>query len=630
MWNYNFVIPSILVLLIFMLYYFIRPRLPIRMNYTFLNLLMVDIFTILFDFVSSKADEAHLRFSVPLLYFLNLGFFVFYLARIFWFYLFTLDVLNLHGKPHRWIYQLTPLVFAFSELVTLSSPITHAVFSIDAEGYHRGPLYNILYVCSFFYIFAALVMLITYCKGLSPFDLLSLAGYHLILLAGNVVRFLLPQYLVMNTFCLMAIIVIYLSFENPDLYISLRGHTFNARAFRDLLTEWHGQRPYHILGVVICNYNEKRGIYGSFQMDQSVVLINRYLTKTFPGTLVFYLRNGCFAMVGTEGMDCTAIRQTIAKRFRKPWATSEIDLSLSAGFVQADSDSHLDTVDRLVNTLLIALDNAGRAAELPDEVTISETVQNIEEELAVKRTLELALEEDRVEVFLQPLIDSRTRRMVAAEALARIRDEEGKLISPGIFIPLAEKNGRIVQLGEQVLRKTCRLIHENDLSALGMGWINVNLSPLQCMNKDLAQHFAQVLLENQVSARSIHLEITEESMVDYSLLKNQIDALQEAGFEFALDDYGSGYSNLTRVRRYPFKHIKIDMAVVADYCTQRDQLLPTLIQVFKKMNYTITAEGIEDLEMADALTSIGCDYLQGFYFSRPIPFDEFLEKYADS
>lgn len=173
MWNYNFVIPSILVLLIFMLYYFIRPRLPIRMNYTFLNLLMVDIFTILFDFVSSKADEAHLRFSVPLLYFLNLGYFVFYLARIFWFYLFTLDVLNLHGKPRRWIYQLTPLVFAFSELVTLSSPITHAVFSIDAEGYHRGPLYNILYVCSFFYIFAALVMLITYCKGLSPFDLLS-------------------------------------------------------------------------------------------------------------------------------------------------------------------------------------------------------------------------------------------------------------------------------------------------------------------------------------------------------------------------------------------------------------------------------------------------------------------------
>jgi EAL domain-containing protein (putative c-di-GMP-specific phosphodiesterase class I) len=137
-------------------------------------------------------------------------------------------------------------------------------------------------------------------------------------------------------------------------------------------------------------------------------------------------------------------------------------------------------------------------------------------------------------------------------------------------------------------------------------------------------------MEYAVPAHAVHLEITEESMVDYSLLKSQVDALRSEGFEFALDDYGSGYSNLTRVRRYPFKHIKIDMAVVTDYCTQRDQLLPTLIQVFKQMNYTITAEGIETLEMADALTSIGCDYLQGFYFSRPIPFDEFLEKYADS
>lgn len=630
LWNYNFVIPSIMILLIFVVYFFLRPRLPIRMNQTFLGLLLVDIFTILFDFLGSKADESHFFFSVPGLYLLNLGFFVFYLARIFWFFLFTLDVLNLHDKPHRWIYQLTPVIFLLSELVTLSSPITHAVFFIDEEGYHRGPMYNILYFCALFYIFAALVMLVSYRRGVSVFDLVSLACFNFVLLLGNAVRFLLPRYLVMNTFCLMAIIIIYLSFENPDLYISLRGRAFNARAFRDLLNEWHGSRSYRILGLVICNYNEKRGIYGSFQMDQSVVLINRYLTESYPETLVFYLRNGCFAMVGPAGMDCEGISRTIHHRFHQPWETKDINLSLSVGFVQASSESELDSVDRVVNTLLIALDSAGRSAELTDEVTIPETIQAIDRELSVKRALERALEADAVEVFLQPLIDSRTRRLVGAEALARIRDERGALIPPGVFIPLAEKNGRIIQLGEQVLRKTCRFIQEHDLNSMGMSFINVNLSPLQCMSKNLARSFAQMLLEYHVSARSIHLEITEESMVDYSLLKTQIDALRGEGFEFALDDYGSGYSNLTRVRRYPFKHIKIDMAVVTDYFWERDQLLPTLIQVFKQMNYSITAEGIETAEMADALSSIGCDYLQGFYFSRPIPIDEFLEKYAAS
>ena len=630
MWNVSYSLPSIMILVILGVFYFIRPRLPIRMNQTFFGLVMADILTILFDHLSCMADEAYSSFSVPVLYLLNLGFFVFYLARIFCFYLFTLDVLALHGRPARWISRFTPAVFVFSELVVLSSPLTHAVFRIDADGYHSGALYNILYVCSLFYIFTALIMLLLSRKKLSLFHFTSLISCNLILLAGNVVRFLMPQYLVMDTFCLMAIIIIYLAFENPDLYISLRGSAFNGRAFRDLLNEWNGHRTYHILGMVICNYNEKRGIYGSFQMDQSVILVNKYLTNTFPGAQVFYLRNGCFALLGSVEMDWDGVYRLIRERFQSPWRTTDTDMNLNVAFVQADSDNAPDSVDRVVNTLLVALDNAGHTATMPGEVTIPGTIQAINQELAVKQALDEALENDTVEVFLQPIIDSRTGCLVGAEALARIRDKDGRIVSPGLFIPLAEKNGRIVQLGEQVLRKTCRFIQENNTSALGINWINVNLSPLQCMNKNLARTFSQVLIDYQVSVRSIHLEITEESMVDYTLLEDQIDALQCAGFEFALDDYGSGYSNLTRVRSYPFKHIKIDMAVVRDYYSKRDKLLPTIIQVFKQMDYTITAEGIETAEMADALSGIGCDYLQGFYFSRPVPFDEFLEKYAVS
>ena len=99
-------------------------------------------------------------------------------------------------------------------------------------------------------------------------------------------------------------------------------------------------------------------------------------------------------------------------------------------------------------------------------------------------------------------------------------------------------------------------------------------------------------------------------MVDYSLIKTQIDGLSSSGFRLSLDDYGSGYSNLTRVKRYPFENIKIDMEIVWDYFNARDHLLPTLIHAFKEMNFTITAEGIENREMADEFRRIGCDYLQ--------------------
>ena len=231
-------------------------------------------------------------------------------------------------------------------------------------------------------------------------------------------------------------------------------------------------------------------------------------------------------------------------------------------------------------------------------------------------------------MFLQPLVDSRTRKVVSAEALARIRDEEGELLSPAVFIPIAEHNGQINRLGEQVLEKTCRFIQEEDMERLGLSWINVNLSPIQCMRRNLSQELAQILQRYQVEADRVHLEITEESMIDLSQLQRQIQALQEEGFQFALDDYGSGYSNLVNVKRVFFVNIKLDMELVRDYFAHRDALLPAVVQAFKAMDYSITAEGIESAEMADALTEIGCDYLQGYYFSRPLPMKEFVGKYG--
>jgi EAL domain-containing protein (putative c-di-GMP-specific phosphodiesterase class I) len=224
-------------------------------------------------------------------------------------------------------------------------------------------------------------------------------------------------------------------------------------------------------------------------------------------------------------------------------------------------------------------------------------------------------------------VESRTGKLVGAEALSRIRGEDGKILPPSAFIPIAEKDGSIITLGEQVLRKTCRFIRDNDIQALWLQWINVNLSPYQCMSRDLAERFRAILEEYSVAPELIHLELTEQSIADYSLLKHQLLKLQEMGFQFALDDYGSGYSNLTRVKQYPFKNIKMDMEVVWNYFRDRDPLLPAMVQVFRQMNFSITAEGIETKEMADSMAEIGCDYLQGYYFSKPVSMPDFLERY---
>ena len=246
----------------------------------------------------------------------------------------------------------------------------------------------------------------------------------------------------------------------------------------------------------------------------------------------------------------------------------------------------------------------------------------------VKRALEHAIETDQVEIYLQPLIESVSGSMIGAEVLARITNEEGRVLSPALFIPIAEQNGQINRLGAQVFEKACRFISEGNLDKTGLSWLNVNLSPIQCMKKDISSEFSEILNKYKVRADQIHLEITEASMIDLSLLQKQITTLKTNGFQFALDDYGSGYSNLTRVKHYPFINIKLDMEVVWDYFREKDVLLPAIVQAFKQLHLSITAEGIETKEMAEAMKDIGCDFLQGYYFSKPLPIPEFVEKYG--
>ena len=629
MWNYNFVFPSLMVLTVFVVYYFNRPRLPIRMNRTFLWVLGAEVATILFDVAASEACEYHERLPIWLVTALNMVYFVLFLLRVYLFYLYTADILRLREQKVGPLAAAVRVPFYALEAVTLSSLWTGAVFTVDAEGYHRGPWYDIVYLCFAIYLVLSVFMLLLFRKKLTRFEFLSGLSYNLVLALGCVMRMLVPQVLVMNVFCLVAIVIIYLSFENPDLYLSDRGNAFNLRAFRELVGERIlRRRSYRVLGVVLRNYNDQRGVYGGRQMDGGVTLISQYLMGTFPGQEVFYLRSGSFALLGDGTMDWTHIRRQITRRFQQSWMTEEGELFLDVGFVQLGSESLSPDVERIVSTLTLALEEAGSGVLAEEHLIDLDKLQEIDRKVDVKRALERAIDQDTVEVFLQPLVDSRTRKVVSAEALARIRDEEGELLSPAVFIPIAEHNGQINRLGEQVLEKTCRFIQEEDMERLGLSWINVNLSPIQCMRRNLSQELAQILQRYQVEADRVHLEITEESMIDLSQLQRQIQALQEEGFQFALDDYGSGYSNLVNVKRVFFVNIKLDMELVRDYFAHRDALLPAVVQAFKAMDYSITAEGIESAEMADALTEIGCDYLQGYYFSRPLPMKEFVGKYG--
>ena len=476
--NYSFLVPYLLVLIIIMGYYFLRPRLPIRLNRAFLAILVIDICTEIFEGVTARLNETWTEHSPLLLWIFGVLFFFFYLSRAYMFFVFTISVLDAKDIPRSRWHKFTPVVYFSFVAVAASSPLTGWMFTVD-RGFRAGPVYYLLYACCGTYAIFAQLAVVRHRKELSAHEVISLTAIQGILLVGYFVRFLVPNWLVMNTFCLMTIIVVFLSFLNPDLFMSERGYVYNLPAFKALVAECvRRRRPCRILGFVLQNYNEHREIFGGAQMDVALSLISKYLADTYPHMSAFYLRNGFFALVGQTLPDLEDVREKLRLRFTHPWKTSSGELRMTVSFVEADTEILACPADRLVNALFLSLDELGRVPDPDSSRSLTDSIEQITERLEIRRCLEYALDNDELEVFLQPIMDTSSGKRIAAEALVRLRDTQGRIIRPDLVITLAEREGYIARLGEQVLSKVCRFIRDNDMDAMGVRWINVNLSPV--------------------------------------------------------------------------------------------------------------------------------------------------------
>ncbi len=631
MWDFTYVFPSLLILSIIMGYYFVLPRIPIRMNHTFIHLIGVEFVVMVFDIVSSWADMNYQDFSAWTLYVVNDIYFIGFFARAFFFFAFTVTVLHIPYLNDRRIYFVSMLPFFVVTILVLTTPITKLFYYIDETGYHSAPLYFGLYVEFWIYLgLSLLAVLANIDKLKGKKEVWSVLWLNSILLIGTIFRLLFPKYLLMDTFCLLSLLIAYLSFMNPEFYLEGKTWIFNSKALKEYLEEINGHKKYKIFVFVIHHYKDVRELYGMRQMDQGICLIGDYIKKTFTNYKPFYTRNGRFCMITDYLADTGRIRDILQERFNSPWIADNTELYLDIGcaiFNTHNKKIEYDTMTSLLQNTFNEAERVNKEGLIVIDDTFAEKAKR---DMDVKKSIEYAIDHDTCEVFLQPIIDSSTGKLCGAEALARIKDSEGNYISPALFIPVAEHNGRINEIGEQMFIKLCRFIRENKVKELGLKWINFNLSPVQLMKVDLAQSLMKYVREYNIEPKFIHLEITEEAMVDDQLLVNQTNQIKDLGFHFVLDDYGKGYSNLTRLKRCPFINIKLDMSIVWDYCRKPDVLLPNMVKTFTNMGFGITAEGIETEEMAQIMTDIGCKYLQGYYFSKPLPLDEFVKKYSQA
>ena len=234
---------------------------------------------------------------------------------------------------------------------------------------------------------------------------------------------------------------------------------------------------------------------------------------------------------------------------------------------------------------------------------------------------------DRVVVYFQPIFSTKKKKIVSAEALCRLIDSNGKIVPPNIFIPVAEKVGSINKIDEIVFDKVCKFISNNDMAALGLDYIETNLSVVQLSDENLAKRYLEIINNNHVDHKYINLEITESAeALKTNSLHNNLAYFINNGVSLSLDDYGTGYSNLSYVATMPVKIIKFDKVMTDEYFSgsKAKFVMDYSIRMFKAMDLKVVSEGVETKNQLDALAMLGVDFIQGFYFSKPIPMEEFI------
>jgi EAL domain-containing protein (putative c-di-GMP-specific phosphodiesterase class I) len=316
---------------------------------------------------------------------------------------------------------------------------------------------------------------------------------------------------------------------------------------------------------------------------------------------------------------------SVMDRFMERWETENVKIELRALFADIRVPDHAADVDDIIASLeyatrLAKLDTTGKPVRFTDRLKSEYTRRNY-----VISQVEKALKQDLFFLNIQPVYDIEQQRFTGGEVLLRLNEDNGMPISPGEFIPIAIDNGIATELGLMVMEKVCQLLQAN--REIDIGWLSINISSQQDEFDETVQHLEMLLDQYDVEPWRIKLEITEMVLLeDLERAHKTMDELNKRGIGVYLDDFGTGYSNLVNVMTLPFECVKIDKGFIRNIINTPKSygMLKTVISGLKNMNVIALAEGVETEEQDNIVRELGIDRIQGYYYARPMPADEFV------
>lgn len=536
--------------------------------------------------------------------------------------------------------------YVFVVFMILTSPINNWMMYFDeTKTYKHGTLMTFAYVESIGYIIYGLISLFKDKVNFNRKEIKAIFVYSIMSLFAVVIQLIMPNIRITTYILSLCILLGYFTLDNPSDYIDKELKINNKRAFITILKKIISDNiSTEILSLKIDSFEKVRSILGREKCTDLQANICDFLIDCFGRKNLFRLSD-CIFVVILEKNHEERLKQEIElqKRFKKPFAcgNNEIMIDILINVVNFPDDSNT------LNEIMDFLENA-----FSDDVfELKNNIHHINKSILDKRhrtnniikIMEKALLEaasnnvkedsksetkkNGFDIVFQPLYSVVLHKFCVVEVFLRLYDEECGEIEPSEFIPIAEENGLILRIGDYVLRSTCEFISKSSLWEYGIDHVNINLSYIQCMQENLYESLCEIINSYSINYQYLHFEVTDNTTKSSNpVVKDNMLKLKRNNINFTMDNYGSKNCNVIDLVEYPFRGVKIDKSIV--WSIMKDEksriFLSEFILMLKSLKQTVIAVGVENQEQEKTLIKLGCDYLQGFYYSYPLSSKELL------
>lgn len=625
----QFDIAAICILLIMFTLYFLRKNYPTLTNKIYVAICGTALASSVFDLIGAYTVIYKGSVSPAMNYTINILYLLAYNATCILFYIYVLTI----TKPNR-IRMIDRLYYiiisALDFILIVSTPWTKMIFYFDDNlNYQHGPIFLFLYISSSFLLIQILIQTAYHRKKLNSYQVIAIVFFTVATVGAVLFQMIYPHILVGNFAIALFTIVVHVSLQNPEYYIEKNSLCYNTNAFQESLERaFYRNTPFTLVTFSLNGIQYINQVLGMQRGNELITGVIGELHKLFGQRNVYRLTGNRFAIWLHDASEEEHTITLLREHFSSPVNIQQIDVLLVPQICVVHHPDFAESPADITNAIDFSFRDLMRRQDHCVIVASADSLIAKQREAHILHILRRAIKKEEFNVYYQPIYDTESKSFKSAEALIRLYDDKLGFISPDEFIPMAEQNGMIIEIGEIVFRHVCRFLQQNDLEGLGVEYIEVNLSTVQCVQDNLTHQLMGIMEEYNIKPGRINFEITETAgSQNADILLHNMNQLIESGSSFSMDDYGTGFSTANYLINLPMHIVKIDKSILWSAMKDDEALivLEHTVSMLKALNKQIVVEGVETEKMAEILISMGCDYLQGYLYSKPVPSDQYLD-----